>query len=81
MEIEVLIFGPAAQAAKADRITIVLDDNASVRQALEAIVAQHPALKFATAGARLAVNQSIVPDSALLHPRDEVALLSLLGGG
>lgn len=84
MEIHTLLFGPAADAAGADHITLSLPERATVSDALAAIAVQHPALAFAVKdgrGARLAVNHQYAPADRPLAPTDEVALISLVSGG
>lgn len=90
MQIEVLIFGGAAAAAKADRVTVEVSDAPTVRDVLIALHAQHPALRFALPPAdtgRLAVNQVFAKGDHMVKPRgehcggDEVALVTLVGGG
>ncbi len=83
----VLIFGPAATRVGADFVNVTIEpcgDNASPIDAalvLAAIEAQHPALAFAVAGARLAVNQRFADPSTPVREGDEVALIALVGGG
>lgn len=81
MTVEVLIFGAAAHHANTDRVPITLTDSATASDALNALARQHPHLAFATSGARLAINHAFAaPDSPIL-PTDELALISLVGGG
>lgn len=83
MEIETLLFGPAADAAGADRITLSLPERATVGDALAAIGRDYPALAPAVqgAGGRLAVNHEYAGADHPLAPGDEVALISLVSGG
>ncbi len=90
MQVEVLIFGGAALAAKTDRVTVEVSGAPSVREVLAALHAQHPALKFALPPpetGRLAVNQAFAAGSHPIKPGpldqggDEVALITLVGGG
>lgn len=81
MTVDVLIFGPAAAAANTDRAPVSVREPATVRDVLTAIAAQHPGLAFALDGARLAVNQSLASPDTPVQPGDELALISLLGGG
>jgi molybdopterin converting factor small subunit len=86
MRIEVLLFGPASQAAGCDRIGVecaVAGGRAGPTAAsvLEAIAAQHPELEFAIGSARLAVNHAFAPRETVVAPTDEVALVALVGGG
>lgn len=86
MRLEVLLFGPAAQAARCDRITVecaVVEDRAgpTAAEVLAAIAAQHPELGFAIGSARLAVNHAFASPEAVISSADEVALVALVGGG
>lgn len=85
-----LIFGGAALAAKTDRVTVEVSGAPSVREVLAALHAQHPALKFALPPpetGHLAVNQAFAAGSHPIKPGpldqggDEVALITLVGGG
>ena len=86
MELVTLLFGPAADAAGADRIMLSLPEQATVADALAAIASQYPALAFAvessgSAGGRLAVNHEYAAADRRLAPGDEVAVISLVSGG
>lgn len=84
MEVEVLIFGAAATRVNADRITVAVGDEPSVRGVLAALHEQHPGLRFALPPAeagRLAVNQTLVNGEHPIRAGDEVALITLVGGG
>jgi len=81
--LDILIFGAAATAAKSDRVSVELRQagTATVRDVLAALGMQHPELGFALPGARLALNHAFVAPDALVSAGDEVALISLVGGG
>jgi molybdopterin converting factor small subunit len=84
MQIEVLIFGGAALAAKADRVSVTVEEACTVRAVLEALHSQYPALRFALPSpetGRLAVNQAFAKGDHAIQPGDEVALITLVGGG
>jgi len=84
MEFEVRLFGPAAQAARADRVRVrwsTSDRRPSPRELLAALGEQHPAVGFALGSARLAVNHAFAAESSRVSPEDEVALIALVGGG
>lgn len=84
MELEVLLFGAAANGAGSDRVRVTVDDAPTVRQVLAAMRSQHPALAFALPDAdagRLAVNQVFAGPEQRIQPGDEVALVTLVGGG
>ena len=79
--VEVLIFGAAAAAIKADRVPVTVPNDASAQHVLDALATQHPTLRAALQGARLAVNQSFAKADTAIKAGDEVALISLVGGG
>jgi len=88
MQVEVLLFGPAAMAAGADRVTVSMPerptggtDSATARDITAALIEQHPALRFALSAPRLAVNQKFASPDTVVRPGDEVALITLVGGG
>lgn len=78
------LFGPAAQAARADRVRVrwsTSDRRPSPRELLAALGEQHPVVGFALGSARLAVNHAFAAESSRVSPEDEVALIALVGGG
>jgi molybdopterin converting factor small subunit len=86
MRVEVLIFGPASQAVGSDRIGVECEvvsgaAGPTATEVLAAIASQHPGLAFAVAGARLAVNHAFATPETTIAREDEVALVSLVGGG
>lgn len=84
MRVDVLIFGGAALAAKADRVTAAVGGAPTVRTVLAALHEQHPSLRFALPqpeSGRLAVNQAFARGDHPIKPGDEVALITLVGGG
>jgi molybdopterin converting factor small subunit len=90
MQVEVLIFGGAALRAAADRVTVDVSDLPTVREVLAALHGQHPSLRFALPPpdtGRLAVNHAFATGDHPIRPGpvgaggDEVALITLVGGG
>ncbi len=81
MTVVVLIFGSAAAVAKADRVSVAVESGATVRDVLAAMNRSHPELQFATASARIAINQEFAAPSTPIAETDELALISLVGGG
>lgn len=80
-QVRVLLFGPAARAAAAPSVVVRVSTPSSAAAVLHALGAQHPALAFALAHARLAVNHAIVPGDTPVGETDEVALIALVDGG
>ncbi len=88
MRVEVLLFGPASAAANSDRVAVdVLEHTpgvCTVREVLQALQDQHPALRSAIGSierARLAVNQQYAAADTTIRAGNEVALIALVGGG
>lgn len=81
MEVRILLFGPAADAAGAGRVTIRLDGERTVAALSDAIVRAHPALATAVREGRFAVNHAFASPSTTIRPEDEVALIALVSGG
>jgi len=81
MTTQVLVFGAAGAAVNADRVVVRVEEPATVRGVLEALRDQHPGLAFAVAAARLAVNQAFAGPDTPVTAADEIALISLVGGG
>lgn len=77
------LFG-AATREKADRVIVVVGAEPTVKDVLRALHEQHPDLRFALPPAdtgRLAVNQSFARGDHPVKAGDEVALVTLVGGG
>lgn len=81
MDVDVLIFGSAAVVAKADRVRVRLGDTPTLADVGLAMAEQHPALAFALKSPRFAVNQAFAGADTRIAPTDEVALITLVGGG
>lgn len=90
MQLDVLVFGSVAVAAGADRVSVEVGHAPTVRDVLAGLHAQHPALRFAlppNSAARLAVNHIFAAEDRVIKPGpragggDEVALITLVGGG
>ncbi len=82
MTIEVLLFGPAARAAQADRLPVPIDGPQITCGDLRARLAkQAPDLARLLPASRFAVNHAFVEDSCIISPADEVALIGLVSGG
>lgn len=90
MKVEVHIFGAASLAAKTDRVAVEVSEAPTVREVLAALSVQHPELRYALPPAekgRLAVNHAFATGDHPIRPGsagragDEVALITLVGGG
>lgn len=87
MQFEVLVFGQVATTVAADRIRVhvaaSIDDptHSTIRAILAALDEQHPDVRFGLHAARIAVNHAFVSADTPVTERDELALISLVGGG
>lgn len=79
--IDVLVFGAAHVCAKSDRVSVRIAQPATAADVLAALAAQHPQLAFTLSAARLAVNQSLAQPRTAVCALDELALISMVGGG
>jgi molybdopterin converting factor small subunit len=82
MRVEVLLFGPLADAAGGDRVLIETDcDRPTSREVLDALADRRPELRGSLATCRLAVNHAFAADETPVEPGDEVAVIGLVSGG
>ncbi len=81
LTIHVLLFGNARIHAQSDRVTLTLPAPATARSVLVELAIQLPQFASTSTSARLAVNQAFASDETPVHQGDEVALISLVGGG
>lgn len=82
MRVDVLLFGPLADAAGADRVRVDLpNDQATANGVLAALHEAHPALRSGLGGCRLAVNHAFAQGPTPIRESDEVALIGLISGG
>ena len=81
MRLQVLLFGPAANAAGARSIEVNLPAPATVANLRTAIGAAHPALEKFLPPSRLAVNHEFAAEDRVLQESDEIALIGMVSGG
>lgn len=82
MRVEVLLFGPQAAMAQADRIAINLDSaTATAGQVLSALRQAAPTLAPSLDTSRLAVNHAYAYADDPITRDDEVALIGMVSGG
>jgi molybdopterin converting factor small subunit len=77
----VRLFGPAREAAGADRVEVELAAGATAGSALAALAAAHPGLAGLLPRSRVAVNLAYVDAGTRLAPGDEIAIVPPVGGG
>lgn len=79
MKVSVLFFGATADAAGTRESELELADGASAGEALNSVLASHPAL----GGRKLlyAVNQEYAKGGEILRDGDELAIFTAVSGG
>lgn len=78
---EILLFGPAREAAGRDRVPVQVDGPATAAMVLAALERAHPALAPLLPRARVAVNHCYVDVDSPVAPGDEIAVIPPVGGG
>lgn len=81
MELTILLFGPAREAAGGARARVELEPPATAGRALEALTAARPELAPLVERARVAVNRAYVDPGHPVGSDDEIALIPPVGGG
>ncbi len=81
IRITVLLFGPAARAAGADRVEVPVPKGATCEQVLAALIQAYPDLEELVGCGRLAVNHAFCPQDRVIEADDEVALITMVSGG
>jgi molybdopterin converting factor small subunit len=80
-EVSVLLFGPAAHAARATAVSVRLSPGATATDLLTALAHQHPAIKSEASVGRIAVDHAFVAPSTPITAGPELALISMVSGG
>ena len=82
MRIEVLLFGPQAELAQAERVAVQIDSpDATAGQVLMELSVAAPALAPSLESSRLAVNHAYAASGDAIVSGDEVALIGMVSGG
>jgi molybdopterin synthase catalytic subunit len=81
MRISVLYFAVFRERIGRDEEALELADGATVRDALDALAAKHPAIAALRGKFRCAVNQDFIDEDRVLADRDELALIPPVAGG
>ncbi len=81
IELDVLLFGPAAMTAGCSSVRVACDVGATCDAVRAALCAQHSSIESIVKAGRLAVNGGYVGGDAVISAGDEVALVSLVSGG
>ena len=80
MHLKIALFGIAKEIVGQPELHVSAPENQPVRQLLEELRAQYPALGQLSSLA-VAVNNEYADDTQLLHERDEIALIPPVAGG
>ncbi|MEM7811628.1 MAG: MoaD/ThiS family protein [Planctomycetota bacterium] len=80
---EVAVFGPQAEAAGVDRLTVAVpgDGPVTAGDVFDVIGRSYPALAGSLKVSRLARDHRFVEPGASVSEGDELALIGLVGGG
>lgn len=81
MQINVLLFAAAREAAQSDSIQIDVAENASAADVLAELSQQIPAIQQLIPSCRLAVENCYVSNDAIVGQGQEVALIPPVSGG
>lgn len=81
MQIDILLFGPQASIAQADRVTVELGHAPTVSDALSVLGEHLPELVPTLDVSRLAVNHEYAQAEDQLSEGDEIALIGMVSGG
>ena len=83
MTLNVLLFGPYAEAAQRDSVEVILPGNSgcTAGEVLETLAEQQSALRAMLPAAMLAVNCQCVRPEHPVAEEDELAVIGLVSGG
>jgi molybdopterin converting factor small subunit len=83
VNVRVLLFGPYADAASTDALTLAFPDRDEVTAAevLAAIRTEAPSMDTMLSVAMLAVNEQLARPEQRVVESDECAIIGLVGGG
>ncbi|MEM1069648.1 MAG: MoaD/ThiS family protein [Planctomycetota bacterium] len=81
MQLNVLLFAGAKEAAGSDHVTIHTHGEPTASEVLKALEQQHPALSDLLPSCRLAVGNNYVDSDHTVTANDELALIPPVSGG
>ena len=81
MNVQVLLFAAARQAAGCDRLAVELASGSNVAELRRAIAAACPALESVLQNSLLAIDHEYVREAFVVPPRAEIALIPPVSGG
>ena len=80
MNLQILLFGITTDLLGTNSITIQIENNISVAQFKQALVAQYPKLETLSSYA-IAVNETYANDDLILQENDVIAIIPPVSGG
>ena len=81
MKLQILMFGPVADAAGTESLQLEIPAAIPVRQALELLVAEFPDLERLLGSTAVAVNRAYATVNSEVTDGDELALIPPVSGG
>jgi molybdopterin converting factor subunit 1 len=81
MNCEVLLFAQLREAIGCERLSLALNDGATVGDALDALAHAHPIIASMHGALAVAVDENYQPASARLHEGCTIALIPPVSGG
>lgn len=82
MDWTVRLFGPVADAAQRREVTVSLSAAApTVAELRQELAKLEPALRPLLGACRFAVDYEFAPETRLLNPHAEIALIGMVSGG
>ncbi len=82
MRVEVLLFGPLADLAGQNRVSVDAHGaRPTAREVLDTLAQDQPRLRQTLSVCRVAVNHALANDETPIEPDDEVAIIGLFSGG
>jgi molybdopterin converting factor small subunit len=81
IEVAVLLFGPLADAAAAQSVSVTVAVPATVGDVVDQVAERYPALRPRLGAAAVAVNLAYATRATPIGRDDEVALIPPVGGG
>ena len=81
MLVEVLLFGPLAERAGVDGLTLEIPEGSTVSSAVERLGSDHPEWAISLKNVAVAVNEAYATEDAPLSGGDCMALIPPISGG
>jgi molybdopterin converting factor small subunit len=81
MQIQVLMFAAAREAAQSDSLCLEVTDGACAKDVLDAIATNLPSISALVPSCRLAIDGEYVSPKTMIDPSRELALIPPVSGG